>query len=289
VFGATGAQGGSVVKFLLQDGTFKVRAVTRDANSVAAKALVQQGVEVVSGNLEDKASIVNALKGAYGIFGLTNFWEPNVWYEGEIRQGKLLADAAKEAGIQHFVWSTLDHGNVPHFESKALIGDYLNQIGVPTTHLYTSCYFENFLTFPATGFSIDEHGVYNFAAPVIPSSKIPFYAVEDTGAWVSYALLNPKETIGKSLYVIGESLSMNEIVAVFEKVTGKKATALQIDQAGMNEYAKGGIFQQELILNFQYFVDHQEGLRDVEWSKKTYPGVQSWENFLRNHLNKFVK
>jgi len=185
------------------------------------------------------------------------------------------------------VWSSLDHGYVPHFESKALVADYIKQIGVPVTSLLTSFYLENFYTFPAIGVSKDEKGVYNFLAPIAPDAKMPVFAVEDTGAWVLQAFLHPQEHIGKDLPAVGEDISMNEIVAQFEKVTGKKATTLQIDRAGMEEYGKQGWFQQEIIFNFLFFVDNPN-LRDIKLSHKVYPGAQNFETFLRNHLEKFI-
>jgi len=287
VFGATGAQGGSVAKFLLKDGTFKVRAVTRKLDSPAAQALVQQGAEVVQADLEDKASVTKALTGAYGVFGLTNFWDPTVLFEGEVRQGKLLTDVAKETGIQHFVWSSLDHGNVPHFESKALVDDYIKQVGVPATSLYTAFYYENFYNFPATSVVKNDKGEYNFVNPIVPDAKIPAFAVEDTGAWVLHILKHREEFLGKVVKVAAEDISMNEVAAIFEKVTGKKTTPLQIDRDGMLEYGKAGWFQQEFILNNLFFVDNPN-LRDPEWSRKVYPEAQTWETFLRNHLHKFT-
>lgn len=130
-----GAQGGSVARFLAEDGTFAVRTITRDPNCnhplfsknytlivLASKAQQLKSqypeIELVKASLEDASSLEQALKGAYGVFGLTNFWEHGA--EGETRQGKNLVDAAKVAGIKHFVYSTLDNGDpkVPHFVSK---------------------------------------------------------------------------------------------------------------------------------------------------------------------------
>jgi len=285
VFGATGSQGGSVAKFLLGDGTFKVRAVTRKLDSASAKELTQQGAEVVEANLEDRTSIVKALTGAYGVFGVTNFWDPAVRFEGEVRQGKLLADVAKETGVQHFVWSSIEHSNVPHFESKAIIADYLKQIGVPVTILLTSFYFENFITIPASGLS-KENGVYKFNNPIVPTATSPMYAVEDTGGWVLPVFLHPETYLGKDVHACSGNITMNEVAAVFEKVASKKATVTQIDRAGMEEYGKQGWFQQELILNLLYFVDHPD-MRNVEESLKIFPQAQNFETFLRTHLSKF--
>jgi len=215
---------------------------------------------------------------------VTNFWDPAVVYEGEVRQGKLLADVSKETGVKHLVWSSLDHGNVPHFESKAVVADYIAQIGVPHTIVLTSFYFENFYKFP--GLFKEEKGQFDFLYPIIPDTKMPCYAVEDTGAWVLHALKHPEESLGKTWLVGSDNISMNEIVAVFEKVTGKKATALQIDRAGMEAYGQQGWFQQELTLNNMFFVDNAN-LRDIAQSRKIFPEAQDWETFLRNHKADF--
>lgn len=132
VFGATGRQGSGAVKYLCEDGAFHVRAVTRNPGSDAAKALAAKGAELVRADLNNKASIVKALQGAYGVVGITDYWTANGTEE---IHGKNLVDAAKDAGIQHFVWSTLDHSDlkVPHWETKANINDYLIASGIPRT------------------------------------------------------------------------------------------------------------------------------------------------------------
>ena len=104
VTGATGQQGGAVARKLLAEG-WKVRALTRDANKPAAQELASFGAEVAAGDMEDRAQLDAAFQGAYGVFSVQNFWLPNVGFEGEIRQGKNVADAAKAAGVQHLVYS----------------------------------------------------------------------------------------------------------------------------------------------------------------------------------------
>jgi len=287
VFGATGAQGGSVARFLLKDGTFTVRGVTRKVDGPAAQALKTQGAEVVAADLNDKATLVNALKGAYGVFGVTNFWEPGVLYDGEIAQGKRLADAAKETGIQHFVWSSLDHSNVPHFESKALVQDYISQLGIPNTEVLTGFYFENLGKNEfGIGIKKNEKGEYHMSLPMIPSAKMPGFSVGDLGGWVLQAFLHPEKYLGKSLPISTEFISPNEIAAVFEKVTGHKLYPVQIDEQGMKDWAAQGWFQNELYLNLQFFVDHQSGVRDPELIQQIFPG-QLWEDHLRAKLENF--
>jgi len=118
VFGATGAQGGSVAKIFLNDPRLKdewtVRAVTRDVTKDAAKKLADDGAEVVAADLNDKASLVKALTGAHTAFAVTNYWE-KMDAKHEFQQGKDLADAAKEAGVEHYVWSSLLNINICNF------------------------------------------------------------------------------------------------------------------------------------------------------------------------------
>jgi uncharacterized protein YbjT (DUF2867 family) len=110
IFGATGGQGGSVIKSILADPKaaqqFQIRAVTRDVSKPAAKDLESKGCETVAADLNDKASVTTALKGAYGVFAVTNYWE-KLDAELETRQGKTIADVSKELGIKHLVWSSL--------------------------------------------------------------------------------------------------------------------------------------------------------------------------------------
>ena len=160
VVGATGAQGGGLVRAIVKDhgGGFLARALTRDVNSEKAKALRKLGVEVVTANLDDVESMKRAFAGAYGGFFLTNFWE-HLSPEKEYAQAKAQAEAAKAAGIQHAIWSTLEDTRkwvpitddrmptlmgkykVPHFDAKGEADQEFTKLGVPTTFLLTSFYW----------------------------------------------------------------------------------------------------------------------------------------------------
>ena len=135
VIGATGQQGGAVARNLLRDG-WEVRALVRNPNKEEAQALRKQGAQLVQGDLYDRSSLAAALKGAYGVFSVQNFWLLDVGYEGEIKQGKLLADLAKEADIQHFVYSSVGAAHrgmgQKHFESKWIVERYLKELGWST-------------------------------------------------------------------------------------------------------------------------------------------------------------
>jgi len=273
----------------IKDGKYKVRALTRNPDK--AKDLAAQGVEVVKADMEDIESLKQALEGCYGVFSVQNFWEllfgpaqfdPIKARDWEVKQGKNLADAAKAVGIKHFVHSTLDEGsNVPHLQSKAEIEHYLKKIGVPTSNVITSFYYENLLS---TGFGFvkwrDDTVVFNVPYPA--DSTIPSFSVSDTGAFVLEAFNNPDKWIGKTLPAISEHISMNEITSTCARVTGLKVVNEPIE---MEEYRKGGPVAEELYLNMKWFYDHPNGKdsprEDVKVSHEIYPNILTWETLLK--------
>jgi uncharacterized protein YbjT (DUF2867 family) len=144
VSGATGQQGGAVARSLLGRG-IGVRALTRDPEKPEAKELVDLGAEVASGDLEDRSSIERVLDGVHGVFSVQQSWETGV--EGEIRQGVLLADAAKAAGVDHYVYSSVGSAHretgIPHFESKWEVEEHVRGSGVPYTVLRPVFFMQN--------------------------------------------------------------------------------------------------------------------------------------------------
>jgi uncharacterized protein YbjT (DUF2867 family) len=289
VTGATGAQGGSVCKFLLKDGKYKVRALTR--NPEKAKDLAAQGVEIVKADMDDVESLKEALKGCYGVYSVQNFWELMGGIaqadaikarDLEIKQGMNLADAAKAVGIKHFVHSTLDSGsNVPHFESKAAIERYIHKIGVPFSNILTSFYYENF--FGTFQMATRRDDTVVFTLPYPADAPIPAYSVSDTGAFVLEALDHPDKWIGKTLTAISEHISMSEIVSTFTRVTGVKAV---YEAKDMEESRKGGPFAEEMYLNMKWFYDHPNGKggprEDIKASHEIYPAMLTWEGILKS-------
>ena len=166
VFGATGAQGGGLVHAILNDknSEFAVRAVTRDINSDKAKALAKLGAEVVAADVNDLDSINRALKGSYGAYFVTFYWE-HFSPEKEFEQVKNMATAAKKQGVKHAIWSTLEDTRrfvplddtsmptlmekykVPHFDAKGASNKHFKDLGVPTTFLHTTFYWDNLIYF----------------------------------------------------------------------------------------------------------------------------------------------
>ena len=198
VVGATGAQGGGLVRAILndKDGGFTVRAITRDVQSGKAKGLAALGAEVVAADLDNTESLKKAFAGAYGAFCLTNFWE-HFSPEKELAQAKSQAQAAKATGVQHVIWSTLEDTRkwvpvsdnrmptlmgkykVPHFDSKGEADAELTKLGVPTTFLLTSFYWDNLIHF-GMGPKKGPDGTLAFTLPM-DDKKLPGIAAEDIG------------------------------------------------------------------------------------------------------------
>ncbi|KAL5500814.1 hypothetical protein ACEPAH_9201 [Sanghuangporus vaninii] len=227
VCGASGAQGGSVVEYLLNDPdhSFRVRGLTRNVDSQKAKALSARGVEIVKADLNDVESLKKAFEGAHGVFGLTNFWEV-MSAEIEIRHGKNLVDAAATVGVKQFVWSTLDHTSdpeVPHWNSKAAVDDYLKEKGLPRTSLYTSFYYENHLIFPSLTVTKRPDGRLVADWPcMLTDGPIGGYSVAETGAYVLEAFKKPQEWIGKDMRVISDIFTPRQFVQALSEVLADK-------------------------------------------------------------------
>ncbi|KAJ7096091.1 hypothetical protein C8R44DRAFT_748948 [Mycena epipterygia] len=159
VIGATGLQGTSIVNAILKDGTFTPRAITRNPDSEASLKLRARGAQVAKADLANKTSMVNALRGSEAVFGLTNYFEPSIFPgnpTGEIQQGKNLVDAAKEAGVKFFVFSSLPsmskisggkYTEARHFDNKEVIEEYLRSSGMANASIHLGGFFENYWIF----------------------------------------------------------------------------------------------------------------------------------------------
>ena len=166
VVGATGAQGGGLVRAILNDknSEYAVRALTRDVNSAKARELAALGAEVVAADVDDEASIERAFKGAYGAFCVTFYWD-HFSPEKELAQAASMARAAKTNGLQHVIWSTLEDSRlkvplsdnrmptlmekykVPHLDAKGEADHLFTDLGVPVTFLLTSFFWDNLIHF----------------------------------------------------------------------------------------------------------------------------------------------
>ncbi|ETI20211.1 hypothetical protein G647_08245 [Cladophialophora carrionii CBS 160.54] len=265
VFGATGKQGGSVVRSILGDpktaSQFSIRAITRDPSKPAAQELTKLGCECVPADADDKDSLRRALEGAYAVFAVTNFWEKKS-AEAEIQQGKNMADVAKEVGVQHYICSSLMNvtklsggklSKVAHFDSKAEVEDYVRAIGLPATFFMPGFYMSNI-----PGQSLNNmQGPYSFALPIPTDSPIPLFDTEhDTGKFVKAILLNREKVLGQRIYGATDYYTPEQIIADFQAVKtkdGQGGAAKQVPEPAFKKILAGkGLpepFQDEMLEN----------------------------------------
>lgn len=218
VTGATGRQGGAVVRHLLPKG-WKLRALTRNAATHVAKELAGQGVEVVQGDLEDAASLDRACRGVYGIYSVQDFW--SVGAKREVQQGKNLADAAKKAGVQHFVYSSVGgaerNTGIPHWESKWEVEKHIRQLALPATIFRPAAFMEMYNVLEV------EVGLLKGKLVDALRGDKPYQtiATDDIGAFVALAFERPKEFIGLELEIAGSELTNLDAAKVFSRVLAR--------------------------------------------------------------------
>jgi uncharacterized protein YbjT (DUF2867 family) len=221
VTGATGRQGGSVVRYLLAGG-WRVRALTRDPNARAAKALADRGVELVKADLEDPASLAAAVRGVYGVYSVQDFWA--VGARREVVQGKNLADAAKNAGVEHFVYSSVGgaerSSGIDHWESKWEIEKHVRKLGLPATVLRPAGFMENYYIEQV------EIGILKgrLVDPIRADKPYQTIAADDIGAFAAFSFGRPQELIGVELEIAGNELTNPQAAEVFSRVLGKRVT-----------------------------------------------------------------
>jgi uncharacterized protein YbjT (DUF2867 family) len=301
IFGATGAQGGGLARAILNDpqSEFSVRAVTRDANSEKANALAALGAEVVVADNLDKESVKKALEGAYGAYFVTFFWA-HFSPDTEYQEAKNYAEAAKEAGIQHAIWSTLEdtrkfvgldddrmptlHGQykVPHFDKKGEADELFRQAGVPTTFLLTTFYWDNFIYFgsgPQKG--PDGNQYITFCMGDKPLGGI---AAEDIGKCAYGIFKRGSEFIGKTVGIAGEHLTCNQIAEKLSKALGIEVRYNSVEPAVYRSFGFPGA--DDLGNMFQFyrdFADHFASTRSVSFSKALNPELQDFDTWLQHN------
>ena len=218
ITGATGRQGGAVIRYMLPKG-WRLRALVFKADNSTVQRLTDQGIEVVRGNLEDPASLERAVRGVYGIYSVQDFW--SVGTKREMQQGKNIADAAKRAGVEHFVYSSAGgaerNSGIDHFESKWEIENYIRKLGLPATMIRPVAFMENYY--------IDqvEIGILKgkLMDPIRADKPYQTIASSDIGAFVALAFERPKEFIGEAVEIAGSELTNPEAAQVFSRVLGK--------------------------------------------------------------------
>lgn len=306
VVGATGAQGGGLVRAILEDpdGGFAARALTRNPNSDAAKALADLGAEVVAADIDDPASIQKAFEGAYGAFCITFFWD-HFSPEKEIAQAKTMAETAKATGIEHAIWSTLEDTRkwvpldddrmptlmekykVPHFDAKGEADALFTAAGVPTTFLLTSFYWDNFIHF-GMGPQRGEDGKLALTLPM-GQAKLPGIAAEDIGRCAYGVFKADGHYIGKYVGIAGEHLTGDEMAAGFSELLGEPVAYNAVPPEVYRSFGFPGA--DDLGNMFQFKHDFNNDFcraRNLDLSKELNPRLKNYRTWLANHKAEFA-
>ena len=299
VVGATCSQGGGLARAILDDGgDYRLRAITRNPDSDAARALADRGAEVVQADLDDVESLKQAFDGAYGAFFVTNFWE-HFSPEKEQAQVANLAEAAKAADLQHVIWSTLEDTRrwvpldddrmptlqekykVPHFDAKGGADHEFTDRGVPTTFLLTSFYWDNFIHF-GLGPQRMEDGSLALVFP-LGDAKMPGIAAEDIGR-TAYGIFKAGDRyIGETVGISGEHISAQEMADAMTQTLGQDVGYTNVPPEVYRGFDFDG--SDDLGNMFQFYRDFEDDFRrprDVEATRGLNPQLQSFGDWLSN-------
>jgi len=224
ITGATGKQGGATVRHLAGRGGLKLRALTRKPDSEAAKKLAAQGVEVVAGDLDDAPSLSRALAGVWGVFAVQNTWEAGV--EKEEEQGKRIAKLARDAGVKHFVYSSVGSAHkqtgIPHFDNKFRVEQTVKQLGFPSHVILRPVFFMENL--PSPWFLNGD----KLVSALKPETKLQMVAVDDIGKFGAKAFAEADQLAGAEIDIAGDAVTMPEAAAAVTALLGKTVTYQQI-------------------------------------------------------------
>ncbi len=303
VLGATGAQGGGLVRAILSDtsGEFAVRALTRDTGSKKVQELAKLGAQVVSADVDDVESLKGAFKGAYGAFCVTFFWA-HFSPEKELAQARAMATAAKKAGVKHVIWSTLEDTRkwvplsdarmptlmgkykVPHFDAKGEANQVFTELGVPTTFLLTSFYWDNLIHF-GMGPKKGPDGKLTLALPMA-DKKLPGIAAEDIGRCALGIFKKGREYIGKTIGIAGEHLTGAQMAASLNKALGQEVTYSYVPPEVYRGLGFPGA--EDLGNMFQFKRDFEEafcGARNPTVARALNPSLQTFDAWLARNKN----
>ncbi len=303
VVGATGAQGGSLVRAILNDPDheFSVRALTRDINSDKAKELVKMGAEVVSADVDDIESLKKAFQGAYGAFCVTFFWN-HFSPEKEMENAKAMADAARHAGVQHVIWSTLDDTRkwiplsddrmptlmgkykVPHFDAKGESNHFFTDLGLPVTIFNTVFYWDNFIYF-GLGPKRGTDGKLAITMPM-GDKKLPGIAADDIGKCALGIFKAGPKYIGKTVGIAGEHMTGKQMAEGFSRVLGQEVVYNEIPPEVYRGFGFPGA--EDMGNMFQFKRDFETEYcksRDVDFTRTLNPSLLSFNQWLDKHKN----
>ncbi len=298
VTGATGAQGGGLARAILADAQsgFSVRAITRKPDGDKGRELAKLGAEVVAANLDDVASLKRAFKGAHGAYCVTNFWE-HFSVEKEMAQARSMAEAAKDAGLKHAIWSTLEDTRrwvpltdnrmptlqgkykCPHFDGKGESNRFFVELGVPTTMLLTSFYWDNLIYF-GMGPKKGADGKLAFTLPT-GDKKLPGIAAADIGKCAYGIFKRGAEFVGKTVGIAGDHLTGAQMAAALGTALGQAVSFNAVTPEAYRGFGFPGA--EDLGNMFQFKRDFESyfcGARDLAFSRSLNPQLQTFAEWL---------
>ena len=289
VFLATGKQGKSVAQALLASG-YKVRALTRNPDGDGAQTLLREGCEVMKVDVDDKASLEKAIAGSYGVFAVSCYWamfreNRETASEREVTQGKNIGDICKKEGVKHLVYSGMEHvmeihgKSCPHYDGKAIVEKYLDEIKVPNTSIRLSFYYENFiLSRPPK----NEDGSYTMTWPM--NGAMDTMTPTDLGPVVVNILNNPDKYIGKKIGLCGDRMTMAEYAAIISEVTGKK---LIYNQVPMDVFAKSFPGAEDLAIMFEFY-ETGKCNRDAAFTRTLNPNTTTFRQWAEKNKDQLL-
>ena len=302
VTGATGAQGGGLAQALLRDGTYAVRAITRQPESDKARALAGAGADVVRADLDEDASLGHAFAGAHGAFCVTNYWE-YFSPEREFTQASNLAQAVQGAGVEHVIWSTLEDTRkfvplsdnrmptlmgkykVPHFDAKGEADNVFRELGVPTTYLRTAFYWENFIYFGA-GPKKGPDGKLYLTMPM-GDKKLPGIAVADIGKCALGIFKRGSEFIGKFVAISGDQPTGKEMAEKMTRALGREVLYQDVPPDVYRGFGFPGADDLGNMFQFKRdFNDMYSKVRDPKVARSLNPELQNFDMWLAENKSK---
>jgi uncharacterized protein YbjT (DUF2867 family) len=304
VLGATGAQGGGLARAILSDpaGEFAVRALTRDPNTPTARELAGLGAEVVRADVDDPASLRTAFSGAHGAFCVTFFWA-HLSPERELAEARGIAEAARDAGVRHAIWSTLEDTRkwvplsdprmptlqgrykVPHLDAKGEADRFFAEAGVPTTYLLTSFYWDNFIHF-GVGPKRGPDGQLALTLPM-GNAKLPGIAAEDIGRCALGVFRKGADLVGKHVGIAGEHLTGAEMAAALSRAVGEPVRYQDVSPDVYRGFGFPGA--DELGNMFQFKRDFERdfcGARNPEVARSLNPSLLTFEAWLARNAKR---
>jgi uncharacterized protein YbjT (DUF2867 family) len=269
VTGATGTQGGAIARELLDRG-YQVRALTRNPDSPQAQVLTSLGAQLVKGDFNNVESIAAAMDGVYGVFAVTLFWSEG--YDGEVRQGKRLIDAAVEEGVEHIVLTSVagadESTGIPHFDSKWEVEQYLQQTDINWSIVRPVEFMDNWL------WSVEEFKAGRLVDPRSTDSSHQWIAASDIGFFVAEAFDNPSQWVGKTQEIAGDQLTVGQLAGILTEAFGTEITHEQIAWEDFETDAGG-----EMTIMYRWFEDEGYSV-DVDVLRERYPNLVAAKDFL---------